>query len=122
MLRIRRLLIPALSATLCLALFPPIASADPALKSPEPGVLCDKYSCADSNGLSKPLTLKYVGKAAVKKVFKYSDGFVDYSQFTFANGVFCDTKEKLCRNDRYFDDKGNRSPVNKKFTKLLFGN
>ncbi|WP_187426364.1 YcgJ family protein, partial [Enterococcus faecium] len=45
----------------------------------------------------------------------------DPSEFTFANGVFCDVKEKLCRDDRYFGVDGNRSgKINQTTTKMLF--
>ncbi|HBA6306489.1 TPA: hypothetical protein J2F63_004671, partial [Escherichia coli] len=45
----------------------------------------------------------------------------DPSEFTFANGVFCDVKEKLCRDDRYFGVDGKRSgKINQITTKMLF--
>ncbi|RIG60776.1 hypothetical protein CUA59_23310, partial [Shigella flexneri] len=45
----------------------------------------------------------------------------DPSEFTFANGVFCDVKEKLCRDDRYFGVDGKRSgKINQTTTKMLF--
>ncbi|MNR85127.1 Fels-1 Prophage Protein-like protein [compost metagenome] len=89
------------------------------LKNPVAGVLCDKYICADKNGVSKSLTAKYLGQRQAKKVF--SQGEFDTSAFTFANGVFCDTKTKLCHVDRYFDTGSKRSAVDTKTTKKLFG-
>jgi len=95
------------------------ASSKQALKAPVPGVVCDKYVCADKNGLSAPLTEKYLGKNAGKKLT--SQGDFDHTQFTFANGVFCDVKEKLCREDRYYGMDGKRSgAVDQKTTDLLF--
>ncbi|EKH0144839.1 hypothetical protein O4N03_004283, partial [Shigella flexneri] len=45
----------------------------------------------------------------------------DPSEFTFVNGVFCDVKEKLCRDDRYFGVDGKRSgKINQTTTKMLF--
>lgn len=49
------------------------------------------YICADASGVSKRLTEKFLGKAAVTKLFSQST--FDTSEFTFANGVFCDAKE-----------------------------
>jgi hypothetical protein len=70
---------------------------DPAkLHSPVSGVLCDRYVCANDKGISRELTEKYLGKkAAANEVFTSSD--VDLTEFTFANGIFCDVKERLCR-------------------------
>ncbi|EPD3464383.1 YcgJ family protein [Escherichia coli] len=38
----------------------------------------------------------------------------------FSNGVFCDTGEKRCYTNRYFDKDGKRSPVAETETRLLF--
>lgn len=95
------------------------AKTTPVLKNPVAGVLCDKYICADKTGVSKTLTAKYLGKRQAKKVF--SQGEFDTSAFTFANGVFCDTKTKLCHVDRYFYVGNKRSAVEPKATKQLFG-
>lgn len=95
------------------------AKTTPVLKNPVAGVLCDKYICADKTGVSKTLTVKYLGQRQAKKVF--SQGEFDTSAFTFANGVFCDTKTKLCHVDRYFNAGNKRSAVDAKTTKKLFG-
>ncbi|UGX86170.1 YcgJ family protein [Phyllobacterium meliloti] len=87
--------------------------------SPKQGVLCDKHTCADSRGVSKKLTEKYLGKQAATKLF--SQGDFDLTEFTFMNGIFCDTKERLCRKDRYYGTNNQRSPVSDKYTKMLFG-
>ena len=91
------------------------------LKSPVSGVLCDRYVCANDKGLSRALTETYLGKkAAANEVFTSSN--VDLTEFTFANGIFCDVKERLCREDRYYGANGQRfGAVSKKYTTLLFG-
>ena len=89
------------------------------LRSPERGVLCDRYVCANSTGVSRELTEKHLGKTAATKLF--SQGDFDGTEFTFANGIFCDVKEQLCRQDRYYDANGKRSgSISEKYTKLLF--
>lgn len=116
------LLLPALC--LALALAAPAAHAankNAPLRQPEPGVLCDRYVCAGAQGISRALTEKHLGKKrAVNKMFDQPD--VDFTEFTFANGVFCDTKERLCRKDRYYGANGKRTgAVSDKYTRMLFG-
>lgn len=94
------------------------AKTTSALKTPAKGVVCDKYVCADSKGLSKALTTQYLGKKQANRAFAYSD--TDLTEFTFANGTFCDTKTQLCHVDRYFEGNGKRSAVAPKTTQLLF--
>ena len=91
------------------------------LHSPASGVLCDRFVCANDKGLSRALTETYLGKkAAANEVFTSSN--VDLTEFTFANGIFCDVKERLCREDRYYGANGQRSgAISKKYTTLLFG-
>lgn len=91
------------------------------LLSPHPGVLCDRYFCANKDdGVSMALTRRYLGGAAAKKLA--AQGQFDTTAFTFANGVFCDLAEKRCRANRYFDAQGHRSgEVRKTETRLLFG-
>jgi hypothetical protein len=92
----------------------------PELLSPAPGVLCDSYICADDNGVSQKLTEKYLGRKAAQAAF--SQGSFDVTEFTFANGIFCDVKERLCRANRYYGANGKRSgAVSTKYTNLLFG-
>ncbi|MFX1675517.1 YcgJ family protein [Paraburkholderia sp. A2WS-5] len=91
-----------------------------ALRSPERGVLCDRYICANEKGISRALTEKYLGQRVAAKVF--SQGDFDLTAFTFANGIFCDVKERLCRQDRYYGADGKRTgAVSGKYTRLLFG-
>ncbi|CAB3801636.1 hypothetical protein LMG28688_05398 [Paraburkholderia caffeinitolerans] len=99
----------------------PAHAGQKTLRSPERGVLCDRYFCADDQGISRALTEKYLGQRAARKVF--SQGDFDLTEFTFANGIFCDVKERLCRQDRYYGADGRRSgAVSGKYTGLLFGN
>lgn len=100
---------------------PAHAAQGASVRSPAPGVLCDRYVCANDQGISRELTRKYLGKkAAASEVF--TAGGVDTTEFTFANGVFCDVKERLCRVDRYYGANGQRfGAVARKYTKLLFG-
>ncbi|MCX5493341.1 YcgJ family protein [Kaistia dalseonensis] len=97
---------------------PAFAASGKILQSPQAGVLCDPYMCADANGVSKRLTETFLGKAVATKLF--SQGAFDTSEFTFANGVFCDVKERACHKDRYFDANGKRSPVDAQATAQLF--
>jgi hypothetical protein len=51
-----------------------------------------------------------------------TQGDFDPTEFTFANGIFCDVKERLCREDRYYGEGGKRTgAVSRKYTELLFG-
>lgn len=114
----------SLSFSLMLLLTAPMLSAlagkHTTPRSPELGVLCDRYVCANNNGLSRELTERYLGKKSAAKLVS-QEGF-DPTEFTFANGIFCDVKERLCRKDRYFGTDGKRSGVvTKKYTELLFG-
>ncbi|TCM70753.1 Fels-1 prophage protein [Acinetobacter calcoaceticus] len=88
------------------------------LDHPERNVLCDQYICADSQGISKVLTEKYLGEGQADQVF--SKGSFDTTQFTFDNGVFCDSKAQMCYVDRYFDSDGKRSQKAMDYTKALF--
>ena len=90
------------------------------VSSPRHGVLCDRYMCADDKGVSRELTARYLGEKAAAKLF--SQGKFDLTEFTFANGIFCDVKERLCREDRFYGTDGKHSgALSKKYTALLFG-
>ncbi|CAB3773880.1 YcgJ family protein [Paraburkholderia humisilvae] len=91
------------------------------LRSFAPGVLCDRYFCATDEGISLDLTKRYLGKRAATKLF--SQGEFDVTEFTFANGIFCDVKERLCRENRYYGENGKHNgAVSERYTELLFGN
>ncbi|AUL21327.1 hypothetical protein BTL47_15985 [Bordetella holmesii] len=86
---------------------------------PQAGVLCDSHFCADARGLSTALTQKYLGAQAAGALRE--QGAFDHQAFTYENGVFCDTRERLCRENRYFGSDGKRSAaVEPVFTRLLF--
>lgn len=88
------------------------------LNNPSKGILCDQYICADQKGVSIGLTEHYLGSEQAKAIMK--GGKFDTSAMTFSNGVFCDTKVKLCYVDRYFDAGGERSAISQKYTEELF--
>ncbi|EOF4924407.1 YcgJ family protein [Salmonella enterica subsp. enterica serovar Montevideo] len=89
------------------------------LRLPTKGVVCDAYFCADATGISDPLTTKYLGKQKGGQLA--AQGKFDRTAFTFANGIYCDTKEKVCRKDRYFGADGKPSgKPDSKTTQWLF--
>ncbi|WP_436883485.1 YcgJ family protein [Enterobacter asburiae] len=89
------------------------------LRSLAKGVVCDSYFCADATGISDVLTTKYLG--AKKGQQLAAQGGFDRTAFTFANGIYCDTKEKVCRKDRYFGADGKPSgKIDSKTTQWLF--
>lgn len=95
------------------------AAEHKALSMPASGVVCDSYFCADAAGISDPLTTKYLGAKKGKKLA--SQGAFDRTAFTFANGIYCDSKEKVCRKDRYFGADGKPSgKIDSKTTQWLF--
>lgn len=91
--------------------FSPLASAKSAekLKNPAKGILCDEYICADQYGISSFLIRKYLDEK--REAYLLAQGNFDKNQFTFSNGVFCDTGEKRCYTDRYFNKNGKRGPM-----------
>ncbi|AHV92803.1 YcgJ family protein [Bordetella holmesii] len=106
---------------MALALAAAAVQAAPAkpLRTPQAGVLCDSHFCADARGLSTALTQKYLGAQAAGALRE--QGAFDHQAFTYENGVFCDTRERLCRENRYFGSDGKRSAaVEPVFTRLLF--
>lgn len=91
-----------------------------ALRFPAKGVVCDAYVCADAQGLSTALTARYLGKKQGRQLDAL--GEFDRSSFTFANGVYCDTQEKVCHKDRYYGANGRPSgDVDDATTRQLFG-
>lgn len=89
------------------------------LTSPASGVVCDIYFCADAKGISDALTTRFLGNTRGEKL--KAQGMFDRTAFTFANGIYCDVKEKVCRKDRYFGTDGKPSgAIEKNTTRLLF--
>lgn len=104
---------------LCLIVGSASSLAQARLTNPTSGVVCDAYICADAMGISDSLTMTHLG--AKKSQQLAAQGTFDRTAFTFANGVYCDTKEKVCRKDRYFGADGKPSGVIDKTTmQLLF--
>lgn len=98
----------------------PASAKPPAINAPEKGVLCDRFVCANDHGISRTLTEKHLGKKAADRLAAL--GEFDLSKFTFSNGVFCDVKARLCREDRYYGADGLPSgAVSEKYTRVLFG-
>lgn len=109
-----------LTALVVVGVPPAQARPQAALRSPVPGVLCDRYVCANAQGLSRELTATHVSKRAADAAFAYRN--TDISAFTFANGVFCDVKARQCRKNRYFGPDGQPSgAIQYRYTRLLFG-
>lgn len=95
------------------------AATDNLLHSPVKGVVCDIYFCADDGGVSDALTTKYLGKKKGEQLAAQGD--FDRSAFTFANGVYCNTRAHMCRKDRYFGADGKPSgKIDSKTTQWLF--
>lgn len=111
--------------TLCLGALFAVSLAQawaksPAINVPEKGVLCDRFICANDRGISRTLTEKHLGNKAAARLAAL--GEFDLSKFTFANGIFCNVKVRLCREDRYYGPDGLPSgAVSEQYTRLLFG-
>ncbi|WCK69157.1 YcgJ family protein [Agrobacterium tumefaciens] len=116
--RMRRLRPEIVAAIVIVTAIPAVAGTTKSVRSPQPGVLCDQYMCVDASGVSRTLTEKFRGATAAMKLFAQGD--FRTTQFAFANGVFCDTQERACHTDRYFDRNGKRSPIDIKMTDILF--
>ena len=93
------------------------------LDFPQSGVVCDRGAgyCADKHGLSLPLTQRYLGAAARRHLqVAFGNGQqVNFQEFTFSNGVHCDTTQQQCFQDRYYP----RTPDKREtaLTHYLFG-
>ncbi|MGK2894464.1 YcgJ family protein [Klebsiella michiganensis] len=91
------------------------------ISSPSRGVVCDKKAgfCVDNQGIAMGLTGLYLGKAAEDKLETTLSDDVNLSEYTFSNGVHCDSQEMQCYKDRYYP----RTPDKRenKMTKQIFG-
>lgn len=86
--------------------------------SPAKKVLCDRKSklCADSYGISIGLTKVYFGSRAANKLERNIDKYdMDLNEWTFANGVSCNTHKKICKKSKW-DDRADPH-----WTRMLFG-
>ncbi|MDQ8935850.1 YcgJ family protein [Acinetobacter rudis] len=93
-------------------------NAQAKLTSPKQGVLCDQYVCADQNGISKDLTGNYLNQTYARAI---TGKGTELTQFTYADGTYCDAQAKKCYVDRYLDSNGQRSAVASYATQRLFG-
>ncbi|EMP6174913.1 hypothetical protein R9D66_004264 [Citrobacter amalonaticus] len=89
--------------------------------SPSRGVVCDKNAgfCVDYRGISMGLTKFYLGKQAEDKLLITLGDNANLSEYTFSNGIYCDSKEKQCYNDRYYPRTPDKRNIN--MTKQIFG-
>lgn len=84
------------------------------------GVVCDKYFCADKEGVSIDLTIKYLGEEKGRKIYLASE-HMHFKEFTFSNGIFCSVFERKCFTNRYFKPNGERDgAVESEYTQHLF--
>ena len=52
---------------------------------------------------------------------QFSQRNFDLTKFAFSGGIFCDVKERICLENRYYGTDGKHSgPVSEEYTKLLF--
>lgn len=94
-----------------------------AVFSPDKGVVCDKKAnfCVDEQGISMGLTTQYLGSKSQEKLQKsLGDGTgVSLGEYTFSNGVHCDSHEKQCYTDRYYPRSKDKQET--KLTEQIFG-
>ena len=96
-------------------MFSSMASGNDAGASISCGVVCDPYICVSSDGISPELT--EISRRKNAETLQSLQGYDP--EFTFSN-VFCDVKEKLCRDDRYFGVDGKRWKNQSNHHKMLF--
>ena len=86
--------------------------------SPSKGVICDKKAkfCTDSYGISIGLTKEYFGNKAANKFERLVEkDHMDMTEWTFSNGVNCNTHKKICKKSKWDDN------ADAHWTKMLFG-
>ncbi|EKS6735951.1 hypothetical protein OR233_004439 [Enterobacter asburiae] len=87
----------------------------------EKGVICDIYFCVNREGVSVDLTLKFLGEKKAKKLAGGSS-FRNSHEFTFSNGVHCNSKIKKCFSSRFYNQNGEVDGVQRQdYTNWLFG-
>ncbi|KNC92272.1 YcgJ family protein [Trabulsiella odontotermitis] len=91
--------------------------------APTGGVVCDKKAgfCVDDEGISMGMTSKYLGEQVYNRLDKEMGykGDVNMGEYTFSNGVHCDSEAKQCYKDRFYP----RTPDKKEntLTQQIFG-
>ena len=88
-----------------------------AVYSPDRGVICDRKAgfCVDSYGISLGLTGQYLGQKNKDKWEKVIDDDFDTTAFGFSNRLYCDTKKKICKKDKW------ANKIDRRWTRILFG-
>lgn len=80
-------------------------SAQEAVQSPAPGVLCDARGlrgsgvCYDKNGASQSLTGRYLGSRAEAQLRAYLASNPTPQEFRLSNGTVCSVPERTCWED-----------------------
>jgi hypothetical protein len=83
----------------------PLAVWAQAVQFPAPGVLCDAKGlrgsgvCYDKNGVSLPLTGRYLGSRAEAQLSNYLAGNPAPREFRLSNGTLCSVPERTCWED-----------------------
>jgi hypothetical protein len=83
----------------------PLPAWAQAVQAPAPGVLCDAMGlrgsgvCYDKNGVSLPLTGRYLGSRAEALLKAYLAGNPTPREFRLSNGTVCSVPERTCWED-----------------------
>lgn len=91
------------------------------VRPPAPGVLCDALGlrgsgvCYDRNGVSLPLTGRYLGSRAEAQLRAYLASNPAPREFRLSNGTVCSVPERTC-----WEDGWSRRNVAQKLTRELF--
>jgi len=85
--------------------------------SPTQGIICDAKSgfCVDSYGISLGYTGSYLGKKNQDIWAKKLSGDYITTEFSFSNRVYCNTKQRICKKEKYADK------PDRYWTNILFG-
>ena len=100
----------------------PLAVWAQAVQSPAPGVLCDAMGlrgsgvCYDKNGVSLPLTARYLGSRAEAQLSTYLAGNPAPREFRLSNGTVCSVPERTC-----WEDGWSKRNVAQRLSRDLFG-
>jgi hypothetical protein len=92
-----------------------------AVRTPAPGVLCDAKGlrgsgvCYDSNGVSLPLTGRYLGSQAETQLRAYLANNPAPREFRLSNGTVCSVPDRTC-----WEDGWSRRNVAQKLSRQLF--
>jgi hypothetical protein len=99
----------------------PLAVRAQTVRTPAPGVLCDTMAlrgsgvCYDKNGVSVPLTGRYLGSRAESQLNAYLASNPAPREFRLSNGTLCSVPERLC-----WEDGWSKRNVAEKLSRELF--